>query len=251
MAGVDARWIRPGLVEPLTLHATCAGLATSQTARDVPIVLWAQAKSQLCLGPALAAPDAGAAVRMTRRPPAGDLVWVDAHQYVFVLIAPRRFAPGRPARWAAWALGPVIATYRAFGLPAYVSGQEIWLHGRKIAGSRAAAIGECAVIASSFLPRFSRERCADDATVPSADFRHWLREGLSLAMTEWAGQGEPPSSRDLEETFRERIASHYGWRFENGWPGPAEARAIGAARSELETAGTLAQGPARSGQLAW
>jgi len=251
MAGVDVRWIRLGLVEPLALHATCAGLATSQAVSDQPIVLWAQAKSQLCLGPGFAAPDANASVRMARRPPGADLEWVDANQYVFVLIAPRRFAPGRPARWAAWALGPVIATYRAFGLPAYVSGQEIWLHGRRIAGSRAAAMGACAVIASSFLPRFSLERSAEDAARPSADFKLWLREGLSLATTEWAGQGEAPSSRDLEETFRERIAAHYGWRFENGWPGAAEQSAIGVARSELASAGSLAQGPARGGQLAW
>lgn len=236
MAGVDARWIRLGLVDPLTLHSTYAGLAAAQSASDVPIVLWAQAKTHLCLGQSqgLAELDPGVSVPVVRRPLGGGLVWVDEHQYVFVLIAPRRFAPGRPSRWFSWALGPVVATYRQFGLPAYLNEQDVWLQGRKIAGSGAATIGECAVVASSFLLRFPAAQFADSVASPSPDFRVWLREGLSLAMTEWAEHGELPSGRDLEAAFRDRISAHYGWRFENGWPTPAESLAIEEARTELE-----------------
>ena len=235
MAGPRARWLRLGLVESLELHATTAELAAVQPADGAPIVLWARAKSPLCLGrgqgPAALAP--ACPVPMVRRPLGGGLVWVDENQYVFVLIAPRRHAPGRPARWFAWALAPMIATYRQFGLRAYQDGNDLWLDGRKIAGSTATSIGECAVVASSFLPRYPLEHFADSASSPSSEFRAWLREGLSLATTECPEHGALPNERELEAAFRARLQAQYGWRFENDWPSDAEAAAISEARDAL------------------
>ncbi|HXZ53224.1 MAG TPA: hypothetical protein VEH51_14610 [Burkholderiales bacterium] len=235
MGAQAARWMRLGLVEPLELHATYAGLAAAQAADASPIVVWAQAKTHLCLGQSqgLAEVDPRAGLPIVRRPLGGGLVWVDEFQYVFVVIAPRRLAPGRPARWFAWALAPAVAAYRHFGLPAYLSDQDLWLHGRKIAGSGAASIGECAVVASSFLLRFPAERFAESVASPSPDFRAWLRQGLALAMTEWAEHGALPSERELEEVFRARVAAQHGWCFENSWPGEAEQAAIAEAREEL------------------
>ncbi|MCG6952082.1 MAG: biotin--protein ligase [Betaproteobacteria bacterium] len=235
MAGRAARWIRLGVVEPLELHASYAGLAAAQATDSAPIVLWAQAKAHLCLGQSqgLGEVERASAVPVVRRPLGGGLVWVDENQYVFVLIAPRRDAPGRPARWFSWALAPVIATYRQFGLQAYLNGNDIWLQGRKIAGAGAASIGECAVVASSFLLRFPLERFADSVASPSPEFRAWLREGLALAMTEWAAHGALPAERVLEDCFRGRLEAQYGWRFENAWPSEAELAAIGEARAEL------------------
>lgn len=235
MAGRAARWIRLGLVEPLELHATYAGLAAAQPPDGAPILLWARAKTHLCLGQSqgLAELEPNAGVPVVRRPLGGGLVWVDENQYVFVLIVPRRDAPGRPARWFPWALAPVVATYRQFGLPAYLNGNDVWLNGRKIAGSGAASIGECAVVASSFLLRFPIEAFAEQVASPSPEFRAWLREGLSLAMTEWAEHGALPAERTLEEAFRARLEAQYGWHFEHAWPGAAEAAAIAEARIEL------------------
>jgi lipoate-protein ligase A len=235
MAGRAARWIRLGLVEPLELHASYAGLAAAQPADGAPIVLWARAKTQLCLGHSdgLAEIEPGAKRSALRRPLGGGLVWVDEGEYVFALIAPRRHAPGRPARWSSWALAPVVATYRQFGLPAYLNGNDVWLNGHKIAGAGAASIGACAVVASSFLLRFPLQAFAAPMSNPSAEFRAWLREGLSLAMTEWAEQGALPAERALEDAFRARFEAQYGWHFEHAWPNPAEAVAIDAARAEL------------------
>jgi lipoate-protein ligase A len=246
MAGPVARWIRLGLVDPLDLHAGYSGLAAAQAADAAPIVVWAQARTHLCLGQSQgrAELDPGVSVPVVRRPLGGGLVWVDEHQYVFVLIAPRRLAPGRPARWFSWALAPAVATYRQFGLPAYLNEQDIWLHGRKIAGSGAATIGECAVVASSFLLRFPADAFAESVAGPSRDFRSWLRDGLSLAMTEWADHGAVPPERDLEEAFRARIGAQHGWSFENSWPSAAEQGRIAEARAELSE--PIEQGRARS-----
>ena len=246
MAGPVARWMRLGLVEPLELHAAYSGLAAAQVADSAPIVVWAQAKTHLCLGQSQgrAELDPDVNVPVVRRPLGGGLVWVDESQYVFVLIAPKKLAPGRPARWFSWALAPAVATYRQFGLPAYLNEQDIWLHGRKIAGSGAATIGECAVVASSFLLRFPAEAFAGSVAGPSPDFRSWLRDGLSLAMTEWADHGALPAERELEEVFRSRIGAQHGWGFENAWPSAAEQESIAEARAELSE--PIEQGRARS-----
>ena len=235
MSGRPARWIRLGSVEPLELHAAYSGLAISQASDAAPILLWAQARTPLCLGQSqgLAQRDPRVTVPVVRRPLGAGLAWVDEMQYVFALIAPRRHAPGRPVRWFSWALAPAIATYRHFGLPAYLNEQDIWLHGRKISASGAATIGECAVIASSFLSRFPAERFGEGVAGPSREFRAWLREGLSLAMTEWSDHGARPAGRELEETFRVRIEAQHGWQFEHAWPHEAELAAIAEARAEL------------------
>lgn len=169
-----ARWIRLGRVEPPELHAACSGLAATQARDAEPIVLWAQARAYL----------------------------LDEPQYAFALIAPWRLAPGRPARWFAWALSPAIATYREYGLRAYLNGTDVWLHGRKIAGCSAATIGGCAVIASSF-----------PVDLPAA-------------------YAETPPERTLEAAFRARIEAQYGWQFDSAWPGAAEQAAIAQARAD-------------------
>jgi hypothetical protein len=177
-----ARWIRLGPVEALELHSAYAGLAAAQGSASLPILLWAQAKTALPL---------------LHGGPDGAPVWAEALEHVFVLVAPRKFLPGRNDRWCSWALAPVAATYRQFGLRAYVEGDELRLHGRKVAGSAAAAIRECAVLASSFMPRFPLGRFA------------------------------------LEEAFRQRLEAQYGWQFEHAWPDRAEREAIAQARNGL------------------
>lgn len=124
------------------------------------------------------------------QPAAGDplLVWLRASgAFAFALIAPRRLAPGKARRWLAWGAMPAVAACRAFGLPAYLEGEAIWLHGRREAGVRAAPLGHCAVIEGAFPARLV---------------------------------GEP----GLEAAFRERIEAQHGWRFETAWPSSGAAR---------------------------
>lgn len=161
---MKARWIRLGATEPYDFDAVSARLAAAQGAGAAPVLLWAQSQTQ----------------------------------YLFALIAPRKLAPGRAARWLSWGLAPAIATYRQFGLAAYLEGEAIWLHGRRIADSTVSAIGECAVIASSFLAHFP-------------------------------AQCLPTPSAALEEAFRLRLEAQHGWEFDHSWLGATEKRAFVAA----------------------
>lgn len=149
-----ARWIRLGAIEPLDFDSLYARLAAAQPQGASPVLLWAHSETQ----------------------------------YLFALAAPRKLAPGRATRWLSWGLAPAVATYRQFGLAAYLEGEAIWLHGRRIAGSTVQAIGDCAVVASSFLLHFP-SACA------------------------------PMPSRELEEAFRLRLEAQHGWQFDTSWLG--------------------------------
>ena len=158
---MNARWIRLGPIEPHDFETLYSRLAAVQSESAAPALLWAQAETQ----------------------------------YLFALIAPRKLAPGRVTRWFSWALAPAIATYRQFGLAAYLEDESVYLHGRRIAGGSVRAIGNCAVVASSFLLQFPA-KC--------------------VAMP----------SRDLEDVFRIRLEAQHGWQFDHSWP-TAPERALG------------------------
>ena len=158
---MKARWIRLGAIEPHDFETLYSRLAAVQSESAPPVLLWAQAETQ----------------------------------YLFALIAPRKLAPGRVTRWFSWALAPAIATYRQFGLAAYLEDEAVYLHGRRIAGGSVRAIGGCAVVASSFLLQFPA-KC--------------------VAMP----------SRDLEDAFRIRLEAQHGWQFDHSWP-TAPERALG------------------------
>jgi hypothetical protein len=152
-----ARWIRLGSPGPAEFEAACARLARAQAERAAPILAWAQGQ------------DAA------------------QHCHLFALIAPLKHAPGRRQRWFAWGAAAAAATYRQFGLPAYVEGEALWLHGRRIAEGSARAVGECALISSS-LPA----------------------QGLAIA------------PRELEQALRLRLEAQHGWQFDTSWPTEAE-----------------------------
>jgi hypothetical protein len=163
---VKARWIRLGTVGQQEFDAAFASLALAQPRAAAPVLLWAE----------------------------------EAARYPFALVAPLKFAPGRVRRWLSWGLAAAVATYRQFGVQAYLDG-ELFLHGRDIAQTRVAALGECAVIASSFLMRFP-------------------------------GSCVATPSLELEQAFRLRLEAQHGWEFDHSWPTAPESvksRVFGAA----------------------
>jgi hypothetical protein len=153
---MKARWIRLGSMAQAQFDAAYATLAAAQARDAAPVLLWAE----------------------------------EAARYPFALIVPLRLAPGLRRRWLPWGLAAAVATYRQFGVPAYLD-DEIFLHGRDIAHSRALEIGACAVVASSFLMRFP-------------------------------GSCVATPSRELEHAFRLRLEAQHGWQFDHSWPADGE-----------------------------
>jgi len=165
-----ARWIRCSLSREglsrdpagrLEFDSACGGLAAAQAKNASPILLWGEADAS----------------------------------YPFALIVPRRLAPGKAVRWLAWGLAPAVAAYRQFGVPAYlnhdVDDGGLWLHGRRISTGLVETIGECVIVAASFIKQFPAKCVAT------------------------------PSSM-LEQAFRLRLEAQHGWQFEHSWPSAAE-----------------------------
>jgi lipoate-protein ligase A len=216
-------------------HAAYAGVAHAADRDGAPVLLWGRASTHVCLGQSQSRrhelvphPD----VPVVRRPLGGGTVWVDENQWITVLIAPLRHAPCRPADWSAWALQPVLSTYHRFGLAATRRDGDIWLEGRKIAGSGAATLGHCAVIASSFLLRFPAARFAR-CIAGTPGFRTWLREGLAQTMTDWATHAAVPSGAVLRDTYVAAIGNTLGWALQASTMTCAESDAVRDAHAEL------------------
>jgi len=241
---IPARFIDVGLLEPALFHATYIGIADALARDDPPVVMWGRSMPHISLGQSqdrCAELAAELEVPVVTRPLGGGAVWVDESQFCFMLIAPLEHAPPRPADWFGWGLEPVIATYRRFGLPVERREQDLWLAGRKIAGSGAATIGRCAVLASSFLLSFPAERFARCIASPlrpgsgqaANGFHEWLLAALRQAMTDWESHQSSPEAGELCKAFREAVAEKLGWRLADSALNAAELAARGEALGEL------------------
>lgn len=241
---ITARFIDIGVLEPALFHATYAGIAYATENNALPVVMWGRARPHVSLGQSqVRAVELAADIDwpVVTRLLGGGAVWVDESQYCFVLIAPLDHVPARPAEWFEWGLAPAIATYRCFGLPVERRGQDLWLRGRKIAGSGAATVDRCAVVASSFLLRFPVERFArciaspagPDSGTTSRAFQQWLIAGLGQAMTDWEEHTRPPRADELRRTFREAVEGSLRWRLVDSVLSEAERIARDEALAEL------------------
>ncbi len=232
---IPARWFDLGFTDPLTFHSTYAGIAAAQMTNPTPAVVWGRAGAHICLGQSQGTCELADVldVPVLRRPLGGGMVWVDEMQLSYALIAPLESVPLRVADWYAWALAPAIATFRDFGLPVERHAEDLWLAGRKIAGSGAATIGCSAVVASSFLMRFPRERFARSVAVASPAFRSRLREAMDLAMTDWAEHGTVPDVDRVQAAFQAALVKQFGWRLRPGAVDHVAAAEIQSWRTEL------------------
>src|SRR5512139_3736677 len=154
-----ARWIRLDAEDPAALRAAAAGFALAQAARAAPAMLWSRTRDGC---------------------------------FAFALVVPRMHAPGRTRRWNSWALAPLVATCRQFGLRAYDEGGSLCMSGRVVAECEAAEVGRCAVVGTGM----PLELC-----------------GL-------------PAERRFIDAFRARIEAQHGWQFDHAWPADAEKLAI-------------------------
>lgn len=203
--------------------------------RSDPVLLWGRASAHVCLGQSQ---DAGRELSpavdlpVVRRPLGGGTVWIDENQLVYALIMPLRRAPSRPADWSAWALRPAVATFRHFGLEVVQHHEDLWLGGRKIAGSGSATIGGSAVIASSFLLRFPRARFAA-CIAGSPEFRGWLTEALASTLTDWSEHAPLRAEVQLRAIFYGAVGQLLGWRLQPAALSAAESAAIDGMMSDV------------------
>jgi lipoate-protein ligase A len=232
---IPARWFDLGRPDPLTFHATYAGIAAARCDDPRPAVVWGKVGAHVCLGQSQGMCELANAldVPVLRRPLGGGAVWVDEMQLSYALIAPLESAPVRQADWYAWALAPAIDAFRSFGLAVDLRAEDVWLAGRKIAGSGAATIGRSAVVASSFMMRFPRERFAHAIAAASQRLRARLVEALGAAMTDWAEHGAVPAEASVQAAFQSAIEERLGWRMQPGLIECAEAAEIRDWRAEL------------------
>ena len=150
---IAARWIRLHPPALPAMHAACIGFARAQAAEAAPAALWAG---------------------------------LGGGRHALSIVAPLKHVPGRSTRWRAWALAPLIATYRQCGLSAYTDADRICLSGQPITDVSATGVDACAVI--------------------TTDFMAW--------------------GTNFMDALRCRIEAQYGWQFDNAWPADAEHRAI-------------------------
>jgi len=232
---IPARWIDLGRTDPLTFHATYAGVAEASRDHLLPTVVWGRVGAHVCLGQSQGTCELADVldVPVLRRPLGGGAVWVDEMQLSYALVAPLESVPRRHVDWYEWALGPAIETFREFGLAVERDAEDLWLAGRKIAGSGAATIGRSAVVASSFLFRFPRERFAGALAAASREFRARLHEALALAMTDWSEHGAVPDEESVRMAYRRALARRLGWHLVPGGIDVAEAAEIRSWRAEL------------------
>jgi hypothetical protein len=197
-----ARWIRLEPVDADGFHAVCAGFSGSQQRAAPPVVLWTCAESAI-----------------------DGLAPEDEREYLFAIVAPATVAPGCASRWLAWALSPVVAAYRDFGLRAYFNGADICLHGRRIGSGKAEPVGDFVLIVARVQASFDGNTQRDSARGSDPEFRAWLRDGLGLATTLWRNDGASVTERAFEAVLRARIEAQHGWQFDNSWPNAAESPA--------------------------
>ncbi len=136
-----------------------------------------------------------------RREVGGGAVFLDGQQLFFQLIL-RRDRPGVPANIAEFYrkfLGPVIDTYRAFGVPAeYKPVNDIVAQGRKVSGTGAAQVEDMLILVGNFIQDFDYDTMTRVLRVPDEKFRDKVHktmyENLSTFLRE---TGRIPANADL------------------------------------------------------
>ena len=189
-----ARWIRLDAAGVAGVAAICRAFARSQGEPGAPVCLWGRAASSVRLD---------------------DGLWAEPGEYVFALLVPRRFAPGRRDRWVSWGLSPVVAALRRFGAHAYLDAYAICLHGVRIGGASASEIEGCAAILGTF-----------PAEPPPSIYEDPAR-GALLEIDPWlAALNREGRARQVLAAFRSALEVQHGWQFDTGWPSESELSAM-------------------------
>lgn len=149
-----------------------------------------------------------------RREVGGGAVYLDGGQLFFQLILrkDRPEVPENKAELYRKFLGPVIETYREFGMPAeYKPVNDILANGRKVSGTGAAEINDMVILVGNFILDFNYEMMSKCLRVPDEKFRDkvfkTLQENLGTFLRE---TGQIPETRALGDALRRRYEAILG-----------------------------------------
>ncbi len=211
------RVIECGVVDPLKSQAIYPGLAASLSSECHPILVISQpSQAYVCIGlhQDLGEIDVGYCQKnrlpIIRRHVGGGTVYLDSHQLFFHFVFPQKKAPNRVADLYPFFIRPVIETYQAFGINAYLKlPNDIQVNGRKLGGTGAATIENATVMVGSFLYDFNYQTMGDCLNVPSAAFRQTFIELLRVHMTTIQESIRPvPTYQQLTAIFLKNIQKY-------------------------------------------
>lgn len=172
--------------------------------------------------------DLGACRRLglpiVRRETGGGAVYLDSGQ-VFCqwIVHPGRLPAALTDRFRLFA-EPLVATYRAFGIPAeYRPVNDIQVSGRKIGGTGAARIEEADVMVGSLMFEFQPDLMAEVLQVASEKMRDKVASSLREYVTSFSRElGSPPPRAAVVTRYLDECARTLGRPFQAGTLRPEE-----------------------------
>ncbi|MEJ2634699.1 MAG: biotin/lipoate A/B protein ligase family protein [Calditrichia bacterium] len=143
-----------------------------------------------------------------RREVGGGAVYLDNNQ-VFVqwIFHPGSLPADLETRFRLY-VKPLVETYRALDIPAYLRPvNDIHVDGKKIGGTGAAQIGEAEVLVGSLMFDFDKSKMARVLKVPSEKMRDKIFESLEQYMTTIKDQlGKIPDREKVKRLYAEKMA---------------------------------------------
>ncbi|MCF8563637.1 hypothetical protein LLE49_02645 [Alicyclobacillus tolerans] len=151
-----------------------------------------------------------------RRKVGGSLVYLDARQIFFQVIANPERCPNcrTPDSWYHYALDPVVDYLKQLGLPASLHPPaDILIGGQKVSGNAGGLLDEQVVIVGNLLLDFSVDVMARVRSAPHPVWRKAFADSMAKHLTtlkEWLPTREWSTDRvmnDLAEVFSERLCA--------------------------------------------
>jgi lipoate---protein ligase len=153
-----------------------------------------------------------------RREVGGGAVYLDGNQLFCQWIFQQGRLPATLEERFALYIGPLVETYRAFGIEAeHRPINDIHVAGRKIGGTGAALIGEADVVVGSLMFDFDIELMTRVLRVPSEKFRDKVHQSLRDYMTTMLRElGTMPDRTEVVEAYAARCSAALGRPVEPG-----------------------------------
>jgi lipoate---protein ligase len=163
-----------------------------------------------------------------RREAGGGAVYLDAGQLFIQWGFHRASLPADLESRFALYVRPLVETYRALGIPAYLRPiNDVHVGGRKIGGTGAAQMGIAEVVVGSLMFTFDKATMARVLKVSSDKMRDKLFQGLEQYMTTMEEQlAALPDREAVKRLYLERCAAALGAEIVPGELAPAEQAAM-------------------------